>query len=149
MQRRAAIPTIGACWVACLLVQACDSAPSDQANELVRGQLVGTWLRAYDENGTQVRRILVLNPDGKFSEMVSIVEHGAPALRKSHAGEWLFDGTNLKRRYTSINGEPVRAPAAPFATFEVTFPTRSEFIGIDHIHKRDVRYQRVDEGTQP
>lgn len=149
MQRRTAILTAGACWVFSFLLQACDSAPADQANELVQSQLVGTWLRAYAENGTQVRRILVLNPDGKFSEKVSIVEKGTPAQRKSHAGEWLFDGTNLKRRYTSINGEPVRAPAAPFATFEVTFPTRSEFIGTDHIHKRDVRYQRVDAGTQP
>jgi hypothetical protein len=150
VQRRVAILSAAVCWVvAGLLVAACDSAPSDQANEAVRDQLVGTWLRAYEENGTLVRRILVLNADGKFREMVSIVEPGATVLRKSHAGDWLFDGTNLKRRYSSINGEPVRAPAAPLATFEVTFPTRSEFIGTDHVHKRDVRYQRVDDGTQP
>lgn len=149
MQRRGAILKAGACWAACLFVQACDIAPPDEANETVRARLVGTWLRAYEENGTQVRRILVLQADGKFRELVGIVEPGAEALRKAHSGDWLFDGTNLKRRYTLINGEAVRAPAAPFATFELTFPGRSEFVGADHVHKRTVRYQRVDDGTEP
>ena len=39
------------------LLAACDSAPSDSPGDAVQQQLVGTWLREYQEQGTQVRRI--------------------------------------------------------------------------------------------
>lgn len=65
------------------------------------------------------------------------------------SGEWVFDGTNLKRRYTLINGKPVSAPTVPFATFEIRFSSRTQFIGLDRVRKFEVVYERVSEGTLP
>lgn len=132
------------------LLAACTSEPADSPADDVRQRLVGTWLREYEEQGTRVRRVLVLQADGKFREMSSILEAGTSQEQQSDgAGEWLFDGTNLKRRYASINGKPVSAPTMPFATFQVSFPSKTEFVGVDHVRKREVRYERVAEGTWP
>jgi hypothetical protein len=48
-----------------------------------------------------------------------------------------------------INGKPTAAPIVPFATFEIRFPSRTEFIGIDRLRRRGVLYARVPEGTEP
>jgi hypothetical protein len=48
-----------------------------------------------------------------------------------------------------MDGEQPSAPTVPFATFEIKFPSRNEFIGIDRVHRREVAYRRVPEGTQP
>ena len=133
-----------------MLLAACDSAPDDSDAEMVKERLVGTWLREYDEDGAHVRRVLVLDADGKFREMSTIVAASSDDKMESRGtGRWLFDGTNLKRHYATINGKPLSAPTVPFATFEVTFPSRSEFVGVDHVHHREVHYERVSEGTEP
>ncbi|MEO6625744.1 MAG: hypothetical protein ABIN37_13080 [Burkholderiaceae bacterium] len=130
---------------------ACDGAPADSATDAVGQRLVGTWLREYEEAGVRVRRVLVLERDGSFREMSSIhsAEPEAPQSSSTGSGDWLFDGTNLKRRYRLINGKPLSAPTIPYATFEVRFPAKSEFIGVDHVRKLEVHYERVAEGTQP
>ena len=136
--------------VLALLLAACDSSPSDSPADDVKQRLLGTWLREYDEDGTHVRRILILDADGTFRERSTIVVPGATdKLESNGTGQWLFDGTNLKRHYASINGKSLSAPTVPFATFEISFPTRSEFVGVDHVHQREVRYQRVADGTEP
>lgn len=128
---------------------ACNGPPDDSRAEDVQLQLMGTWLRDYEENGTRVRRVLVLEQDGRFSEMSKIVQHDAIVDRHDHAGEWHFDGTNLKRRYTSIDGAQPSAPMFPYAALELRFESRNEFIGMDNVRQRQVRYQRVADGTQP
>ena len=136
--------------VLALLLAACDSSPSDSPADDVKQRLLGTWLREYDEEGTHVRRILILDADGTFREMSTIVAPGAAdKVQAQGTGQWLFDGTNLKRHYASINGKSLSAPTVPFATFEISFPSRSEFVGVDHVHQREVRYQRVADGTEP
>ena len=136
--------------VLALLLAACDSSPSDSPADDVKQRLLGTWLREYDEDGTHVRRILILDADGTFRERSTIVVPGATdKLESNGTGQWLFDGTNLKRHYASINGKSLSAPTVPFATFEISFPSRSEFVGVDHVHQREVRYQRVADGTEP
>ena len=75
--------------------------------------------------------------------------NSAEKLESQGTGLWLFDGTNLKRHYATINGKSLSAPTVPFATFEVSFPSKSEFVGVDHVHKREVHYERVAEGTEP
>ena len=142
--------------LSCLLVLLCtqlaarDSAPCESPNEAVQGQLVGTWLREYEEQGTRVRRILVLEAQGSFREMSTVIGPGELVARESRGtGEWLFDGTNLKRHYASVNGKSLTAPTVPFATFEIRFASKSEFIGVDHVRKLEVRYRRVAEGTLP
>ena len=127
----------------------CSEAPPDPAVELVQDRLVGTWLREYQEDSTRVRRVLVLEPAGRFQELTTVSPAGAPAIRHEHEGAWLFDGTNLKRRYTLVDGRPPAAPMVPFATLQVHFPTRHEFIGTDNVRQRQVRYQRVAPGTLP
>jgi hypothetical protein len=125
----------------------CDPAP-DAADE-VRERLVGSWLRDYEENGTRVRRVLVLEPDGRFRETSRSLGPQELGKRHMHEGEWLYDGTNLKRRYTLMDGQPVAAPQMPFAAFQIRFTGSHEFIGVDNVRKRELRYQRVPSGTEP
>jgi hypothetical protein len=126
---------------------ACGSPPDDSPERQVTERLVGTWLRDYDDAGTHVRRVLELRPDGVFVERS--VARGKASAENLHEGEWRFDGTNLKRRYTSVNGARPSAPMVPFATFEVRFESQNEFVGLDRVHQRKVVYQRVSEGTRP
>lgn len=127
----------------------------------VQQRLVGSWLRDDEENGTRVRRVLVLQTGGRFAETskatraIQVTEFteatpGAAVLAQhAHSGDWLFDGTNLKRRYTLIDGRQPSAPTFPYAAFELRFESRNVFIGTDNIRKRQVRYQRVADGTLP
>jgi len=139
----------GAMALVAALCGGCSDAPSEAAAELVHDRLVGTWLREYQDDSTRVRRVLVLEPAGRFQELTIVSPAGAPAIRHEHQGAWLFDGTNLKRRYTLVDGRLPTAPMVPFATLQVDFPTRHEFIGIDNVRQRQVRYQRVAAGTLP
>ena len=142
MQRRFATIVLLA-----LLVAGCDSAP-DPADD-VRERLVGTWLRDYEESGTRVRRILVLEPDGHFRETSRSLGPSEEGVRHVHEGDWLYDGTNLKRRYTLMDGQPVSAPTMPFAAFQIRFTGSHEFTGVDNVRRRELRYQRVPDGTGP
>ena len=125
----------------------CNSAP-DPTDE-IRERLVGTWLRDYEENGTRVRRVLVLEPQGRFREMSRSLGPQAPGTRHVHEGDWLYDGTNLKRRYTLMDGQPVSAPTMPFAAFQIRFTGSHEFSGVDNVRRRELRYQRAPAGTEP
>ena len=131
------------------LLAACDDAPRELSQDSVQDRLPGTWLREFEEKGVRVRRVLVLESDGKFSEMVRINDASGAVIEHHHAGSWFYDGTNLKRKYTRMDGKPTAAPTVPFAAFELKFPSRNEFIGIDNVHRREVRYQRVQSETLP
>jgi hypothetical protein len=128
---------------------ACQPSGADAAKEATEQRLVGTWLREYVQDGTPVRRVLVLGSDGRFQERYRVIGLGDADIGQAHAGDWLFDGTNLKRHYTVVDGKQATRANVLFATLEVRFPSRNEFIGVDHVRKREVRYQRVEEGTQP
>lgn len=125
----------------------CEQSPAEANDEAVRARLVGHWLRDYHEGELHVRRLLQLRPDGQFLESVRAVDKDGQTTELANRGEWLFDGTNLKRRYTRLDGKTISAPFAPFATFEIKFESNREFIGLDHVHKRSVRYLRVNDGT--
>jgi len=129
------------------LASGCNTAP-DPGDE-VRERLVGTWLRDYEENGTHVRRILVLEADGRFREESRSLGPSEAGVHHSHEGEWLYDGTNLKRRYTLMDGQPVSAPTMPFAALQIRFTGSHEFTGTDNVRHRELRYQRVPAGTEP
>ena len=135
--------------VAAAFAGACGSPPDDSPAHAVEQQLVGTWLREYQEDGFEVRRVLVLGSDGRFTEVSRVAKLNSAMAEHSHAGAWMFDGTNLKRRYTSVDGKPPAAPSMPYATFELRFPSRNEFIGIDRVREREVEYHRVADGTLP
>jgi hypothetical protein len=127
----------------------CDGPPYETMAEQVEDRLVGTWLREYEEGATRVRRVLVLEPTGSFQEAATVSRAGAPAIEHSHEGQWTFDGTNLKRRYTLVDGRRPAAPMVPFATLQLAFPSRHEFVGTDNLRRREVRYRRVADGTLP
>lgn len=131
-----------------LLLGGCDAAAPDSGQDTAQ-QLHGTWLRESDDAQIRARRILVLQPDGVFREKVRIVESSGKATEQEHQGTWIYDGTNLKRKYTLMNGEPPSRLNLPFATFEIRFETRNEFVGVDHIHGNRIRYRRVGPETQP
>ena len=132
-----------------LLLVSCDSPPVDSPQEAVQHRLAGSWLRQYELEGAWVRRLLVLEADGHFSETARVVDAGGNVTQHNHAGEWTFDGTNLKRRYTSFDGKQPAAPTLPYVTFQIRFESSREFVGIDHIRKREVRYQRAEQGAVP
>lgn len=144
MRRRFALwLAFAAAWGAA----ACDNAPVDSPAQETQQRLVGTWLREFMEDGVRVRRVLVLETDGHFGESVRITDATGAVTEHRHAGTWLYDGTNLKRRYTRMDGEQPSAPLVPYATFEIRFSSKAEFVGIDHVRRREVRYQRVADGT--
>ena len=128
---------------------ACGMPASDSQAEQVQLQLTGTWLRDYEENGARVRRVLVLAPDGHCEEMSNATQADAILARHQHSGDWYFDGINLKRRYTLIDGQKPIAPSLPYVALAVSFASRNEFIGTDHVRRRELRYQRVADGTLP
>lgn len=131
-----------------LLLAACD-APLVDGGQDTEQQLHGTWLRESNDASIHARRILVLQPDGVFHETVRIVEGTGKATEQEHKGTWIYDGTNLKRKYTLMNGQPPSRLNLPFATFEIRFETRNEFVGVDHIHGNRIRYRRVAPETKP
>jgi hypothetical protein len=114
-----------------------------------RELLEGTWLREYTSNGVRVRRVLVLEPGGAFREAVRGVDAAGTVTEHLHEGTWLFDGTNLKRKYTLMDSRPPSRLNLPFATFQISFETSNEFVGIDHIHRNKVLYRRVPYETRP
>jgi hypothetical protein len=111
--------------------------------------LRGTWLREYSEDGVQVHRVLALEADGNFHENVRVEEGSGHVTAYAHEGTWLYDGTNLKRRYTRVNGHRPSPLNAPFATVEVQFESDNDFVGVDHVHGHRIEYHRVASGTEP
>ncbi|HEY8360253.1 MAG TPA: hypothetical protein VIL30_22595 [Ramlibacter sp.] len=141
-------------WVPGLLALAavlatCGTTPPEAPPDATRDRLPGTWLREYEADGVKARRVLKLDADGAFFEKVRATDAAGRSNEQVHEGTWLYDGTNLKRRYTSMNGKPPSRLNLPIATFEVSFPSRDEFLGVDHIHGNRVHYRRVAAGTQP
>lgn len=133
--------------VALLALAALLSTPDLPAPD-AQQQLQGTWLREGTAQGIRARHLLVLAPDGAFRESVRVVDGAGAVTDYVHAGTWLFDGTNLKRRYTVVNGQPPSRLNLPFATFEIAFASPNEFAGIDHIHGNRIAYRRVAPETQ-
>lgn len=132
-----------------LLLVACSQPPEDEPGDGVRQRLVGTWLREYDEPGAHVRRVLVLEAGGRFVERSRVVPiDGAAAIVSEGEGRWIYDGVNLKRHYRQINGRSTYWSGNPFVTFELSFPTRLSFDGVDHVRQRRVHYERVADDTQ-
>ena len=111
--------------------------------------LQGTWLREAAADGIQARRILVLGAGGRFQESVRVTDAEGREHRYEHEGTWLFDGTNLKRKYTLMDGKPPSRLNVPFATFQLAIESRNAFTGTDNIRGHVVRYTRVDDGTRP
>lgn len=136
-------------FAAAALLCSCGSPPDDSPQRRTEERLVGTWLREYGDETASVRRVLVLGADGHFRELASVHTAGDAVVEHVHSGDWIYDGTNLKRHYTQMDGKRPARPVIPFATFEVRFPARDEFVGVDNVRRREIRYRRVTDGTLP
>ena len=134
--------------VVCALSSGCDS-PDNARIEEARTKLVGTWLREVDEGSVKARRVLVLAADGKFTDHVLTATAGEAPEHRELAGEWSFDGTNLKRKYLRENGRQFSGGALRYATFPLLSVTQSELVVKDTIQGRDAGFRRVPEGTTP
>jgi hypothetical protein len=138
-----------------LLLAGCDNtatsatpgAPTDSEQAAMQQDLQGSWLREYEEGGIRAKRLLVLAANGSFSEMVRVTDAAGAVTEHRHEGTWLYDGTNLKRKYTSMDGRPPSRLNLPFAAFEVKFVSKNEFVGVDNVHHNEVRYHRVQPET--
>jgi hypothetical protein len=120
------------------------SRAEDARIEETRAKLVGTWLEEAEPDTTSARRILSLKADGKFTDEVEIPGPDAPSERRLLAGEWSYDGVNLKRRYLQENGRQFSGGRIRYATFPLSAVTQSEFLVDDNIRKRQARYRRVE-----
>lgn len=129
------------------LLSGCDNAESQRV-EGIRTKLSGTWLHEVEGEGAKSRRVVVLGSDGKFIDRVAVLVPGKEAERVELAGEWSYDGINLKRRYLQENGRQFSG-GMRFATFPMISVTDSELVLDDSIAGRRVTYRRVAEGTRP
>ena len=148
---RVSLPVLAATAMLALaaLVARFHDTVADQPAQDTATRLNGTWEREYGSDGVRVRRILSLQARGAFREEVEIVDAKGRLTRQAHEGTWLYDGTNLKRKYTSMNGEPPSRLRVPFATFQVSFQSANEFTGVDHVRGHRIRYRRLGFDATP
>lgn len=133
---------------AVLLLASCENAESLRIEE-TRTKLVGTWVREDNAEGEKARRVLSLGADGKFVDRILITSSDGQSERKELAGEWSYDGINLKRRFLQENGRQFSGGGMRYATFALVSVGASEFVINDNIVGREVSYRKTVEGTQP
>jgi hypothetical protein len=146
------LPAAAALALALALAACGDTVPPgpetpEARHQSVAERLAGTWLREHTLDGIRVRRLMRLSPDGQFAEDVQVTDSRGVSTEHRHEGTWLYDGTNLKRKYTLMDGRPPSRLNVPFATFEIAFDSRNEFTGVDHVHGHKVHYRRVAPDT--
>jgi hypothetical protein len=129
------------------LLAGCDDAQAVKTEE-TRQRLVGTWLREIVVENAKGRRILVLREDGKFSEALVVDFSDGREGGQTRGGEWSFDGTNLKRRYTHEDGRQLSGNFH-FVTFALSAFDGKRFEGRNHDKGEEIMYVKVAEGTQP
>ncbi len=131
-------------WIACAaLTASCDGSSSKPADK-VRQQLVGRWLEELSVDGLQTRSIVTLDRDGTFIEIEKSSDASGLIKQQTHAGEWSFDGVNLKRKYTSMNGQSLSNAQFGYATYAVKHIAKNEFVAIDNVRKREARFSKTE-----
>lgn len=108
-----------------------------------RQALVGRWQEKIAIDGVQIRRVIELNYDGKFSE-IEYIDSEKTTVQETYAGEWAYDGKNFKRKYTSINQKPLPNSKFMYVTYAVKIAHENKFIGVDNINIREIDFVRVE-----
>lgn len=140
-------PVLLVALLCALSLPSCEDAGAVKAQEVSR-QLVGTWLREMETQGSKGRRVLVLGADGKFNEALVVELPDGRKAGETRAGDWSYDGTNLKRRYTHENGRQVSGNFN-FGTYALTRFDGKVLEGRNHASGDEIRYTRVADGTPP
>ena len=140
--------TLLAALLALMLMGGCDNAESIRTDE-TRVKLVGTWLMEAESGGVKSRRVLSLDQEGKFAERIHAPASDGQSERLDYAGEWSYDGINLKRRYLKENGRQFSGGKIRYATQPLVSVSSSELVTRDAAGGIELVYRRVAEGTQP
>lgn len=127
-----------------VLTASCDDSSRKPADDDARQRLIGRWLEELSVDGNQIQSILTLGQDGKFLELEKVLEVGGSTKQETHAGEWSFDGINFKRKYTSLNGQPVPNARFGYATYAVKSFEKDKFVGVDNVRAREARFSRTE-----
>lgn len=131
-----------------MLITGCDNVENTRTDE-TRAKLVGTWLREVESGGMKSRRVLSLSQEGKFADRIHATAADGQSERLDYAGEWSYDGTNLKRRYLQENGRQFSGGKIRYATQPLVSVSSSELVTKDSAGGLELVYRRVPEGTQP
>jgi hypothetical protein len=128
-----------------LLAAACILAGCEEPQvREVKGRLVGTWVGESQEHGGIARRTLTLQSNGEVTETVRLVASGGASEGQSRRGEWSYDGVNLKRRYTFVDGKPLTNAHFIYETHELKSVTASELVASSNVGRGHVRLRRGD-----
>lgn len=116
----------------------------DPQQRSIREKLVGTWTEEYSEEHGPVIGTVVLYPDGKFEETVlsRAGQKNAGQGGGRSAGEWSFDGMNLKRKYTSMDGQPLLNASFRYVTYAVKDLRDDGFVGVDNVAGKEAKFRR-------
>lgn len=126
-----------------VLTASCDDSSPKPAED-VRQRLIGRWLEELSDDGLQIRSIVTLDRDGTFIEVEKTLEASGSTKQETHAGDWSFDGINFKRKYTSLNGQPLSSARFGYATYAVKSFAKNEFVGVDNVRARETRFNRTE-----
>jgi hypothetical protein len=135
MIRLAAVPV--------LLVASLLSSCEDPQVRDVKRRLVGTWVTESEEHGGVTRRVLTLELDGHTRETLQVVAATGASSVQSRDGEWFFDGVNLKRKYTYVDGKPLTNVYFIYETHELKSVTESEFVAASKVGRGEIRLHRA------
>lgn len=134
--------------LALALLAGCDNEESLRIDE-TRAKLVGTWMRESESPGGKSRRVLFLDQQGKFADRIHAKAADGQSERLDYAGEWSYDGINLKRRYLQENGRSFSGGKIRYATQPLVSVSASELVTRDTAEGVELVYRRVLEGTEP
>jgi hypothetical protein len=109
----------------------------------VQQRFIGKWLEEFSNEGVQIKNIVTLETGGNFTEVGMSLEPSGVTKEEKRAGEWSFDGVNLKRKYTSLNGRLLTNAQFGYVTHAVKSLKQNEFIGVDNIKTQEIRFSRV------
>lgn len=118
------------------------AACEDSQTRGVKARLVGTWISESKEHGGVAQRALTLQADGRVKEVVRIIAPNGASDLNSRDGEWFFDGVNLKRKYTYVDGRPLTNAHFIYETHELKSVTASELVAGSNVGRGELRFKR-------
>lgn len=140
MDRTLTVPLV---FLAALLTACEDPQVRD-----VKARLVGTWVAESMEHGGVARRVLTLEASGHAKETVRITASGGASASESREGEWSFDGVNLKRRYTHVDGKPLTNAHFIYQTHELKSVTDTELVASSNVGRGEMRLRRKESAAR-
>lgn len=84
-----------------------------------------------------------------MKETVHLVAPSGASNTELREGEWFFDGANLKRKYTYVDGKPLTNAHFIYETHELKSVTSSELVASSSVGRGELRLKRdAAEGRQ-